>query len=70
MDIIQKVTVTYIALEDRLRFVVQTEKSEAYLFWLTARLASAVVAGVVKTLDNPLLPYPKERLTPICPLKI
>jgi len=61
MDIIHKVTVTYSSLEDRLRFVVQTEKSESYLFWLTARLATAVVAAVVKTLDDVPLAFPKEQ---------
>ena len=52
MDFIEKVTVVYDPLEDRLRLSVQTKKSESYVLWLTARLSVAVVAAVVNKLDK------------------
>ena len=52
MDFIEKVTVVYDPLEDRLRLSVQTKKSESYVLWLTARLSIAVVAAIIKNLDK------------------
>jgi len=62
MDIVEKVTITYVPLEDRLRFSVQTKNSESYVLWVTARLAVAVVSAIVKTLDGVLaLPQRSEQ---------
>lgn len=49
MDIIEKVTVVYVPLEDCLRLSVQTKEAESYVLWVTARLAVAVVAAIIKT---------------------
>ena len=52
MDIIQKMTVEYHPLEDRLRLSVQINDSESYLLWMTAKLTVAAVAAILKTLDK------------------
>ena len=52
MDIIEKVTVAYVPLEDRLRLSVQAKKTEPYVLWLTARLGISIVTAIMKNLDN------------------
>ena len=48
MDLIVKMTVRYNVREDRLKFAVTSDRGRSFSFWLTARLAQALVGGILK----------------------
>ena len=48
MDLIVKMTVRYDFREDRLKVAVTSDRGRSFSFWLTARLAQALVDGILK----------------------